>query len=42
MMLVDKVVVGPVHENDLGKILEEAKKWPKHPSPTDALEDAHG
>lgn len=42
MMLVDKVVVGPVHENDLEKILEEAKKWPKHPSPTDALEDSHG
>ncbi len=42
MMLVDKVVFGPVNENDLDKILEEAKNWPKHPSPTDALEDKNG
>jgi NADH-quinone oxidoreductase subunit E len=42
MMLVDKNVVGPVKESDLDSILEEAKKGPKHPSPTDVCEGCHG
>ena len=41
MMIVDDKVVGPVHENALEKILEEAKKSPGHPSPVRA-EANHG
>lgn len=42
MMLVDDKVVGPVHENDIDKILEEAKKGPGHPSPIKFAEEHHG
>lgn len=33
MMLVDDKVVGPVNEEDLDRILEEARQGPGHPSP---------
>lgn len=33
MMLVDDQVIGPLHESDLDKILEEAKKTPSYSSP---------
>lgn len=33
MMIVDDKVVGPVKENDIDRILDEAKKSPGHPSP---------
>ncbi len=42
MMLVDDKVVGPVHENDLDKILTEAKRSPGHPSPVERAEVEHG
>ena len=41
MMIVDDQVVGPVHENDLDKILSDAKKGPGHPSPV-TVEVTHG
>ncbi|MBA3722203.1 MAG: NADH-quinone oxidoreductase subunit NuoE [Parachlamydiaceae bacterium] len=42
MMLVDNKVVGPINENDIDRILEEAKKGPGHPSPIKADEVLHG
>lgn len=41
MMLVDDKVVGPVKEEDLDRILEEAKKGPGHPSPVPKTEAGH-
>lgn len=41
MMLVDDKVVGPVHENDLDKIITEAKKGPGHPAPIEKPEASH-
>lgn len=41
MMLVDDVVKGPVKENDLEKILQEAKKRPGHPCPVPCKECSH-
>lgn len=41
MMLVDDKVVGPVREEDLDKILSEAKKSPGHPSPVAIDEVRH-
>lgn len=40
MMLIDDVVVGPVEEADLDRLLAEAKKSPGHPSPV-SLEALH-
>lgn len=40
MMLVDEKVVGPVKDEDIDRILEEAKKGPGHPSPV-PLPEAH-
>jgi NADH-quinone oxidoreductase subunit E len=42
MMLVDDKVVGPVKEEDLDKILADAKKGHGHPSPVVIPEEAHG
>lgn len=42
MMIVDDKVVGPVFENELDQVLEEAKKGPGHPSPMPKLERHHG
>lgn len=33
MMIVDDKVVGPIKEEDVDKILDEARKGPGHPSP---------
>lgn len=33
VMIVDDKVVGPVHENDLNSLIENAKQGPGHPSP---------
>jgi NADH-quinone oxidoreductase subunit E len=41
MMLVDEKVVGPVKEEDLDRLLEEAKKGPGHPSPVEKGESSH-
>lgn len=41
MMLVDDKVIGPVQEEDLDKILAEAKKGPGHPSPVPKTELEH-
>ncbi len=41
MLLVDDKVVGPVKEEMIGSILEEAKKGAGHPSPVDAVEGSH-
>lgn len=41
MMLVDDKVVGPVQENDLDRILADAKKGPGHPCPISAKESSH-
>jgi NADH-quinone oxidoreductase subunit E len=41
MMLADDEVVGPVQEEDIDRILDEAKKSPGHPTPVKA-EDSHG
>lgn len=41
MMLVDDRVVGPVDENSLDQILDEAKKGPGHPSPLTIREVGH-
>lgn len=40
MLLVDDKVVGPVNENDIDRILEEAKKGPGHCSPNAPRADA--
>lgn len=42
MMLVDDKVVGPVKDEDLDRILDEAKKGPGHPSPVAHIEATHG
>lgn len=42
MMLVDEKVVGPVKENDLDQILNEAKKGAGHPSPVEISEVSYG
>lgn len=42
MMLVDEKVVGPVREDDIDKILAEAKKGAGHPSPVEVREFSHG
>ena len=42
MMLVDDKVVGPVQEEDLDRILAEAKKGPGHPSPVEKAGIHHG
>lgn len=36
MMLVDDQVIGPIKEEDLDQILEEARNRPGHPSPVEA------
>jgi len=41
MMIVDDKVVGPVKEQDLDAILEEAKRGPGHPSPIVKQEVEH-
>lgn len=41
MMLVDEKVVGPIKENELDNILQEALKSPGHPSPVES-EGTHG
>lgn len=38
MMLVDDKVIGPVKEEDLDRILEEAKKGAGHPTPVEKLQ----
>lgn len=40
MMLVDDKVVGPVQEEDIDRILSEAKKGKGHPSPVE-IDEAH-
>lgn len=42
MMLVDEKVVGPIKEDDLDNILNEAKKGKGHPSPMEKVEAFHG
>lgn len=42
MMLVDEKAVGPVKEEDLDRILVEAKKGSGHPSPVEKVEVEHG
>lgn len=42
MMLVDEKIVGPIREEDLEKILEEARKSPGHPSPMPKDEAFYG
>jgi NADH-quinone oxidoreductase subunit E len=37
MMLVDDQVIGPVQENEIDKILEEARRKEGHPSPVEGL-----
>ncbi|MBA3957096.1 MAG: NADH-quinone oxidoreductase subunit NuoE [Parachlamydiaceae bacterium] len=41
MMLVDEKVVGPIKEEDLDRILAEAKQGKGHPSPVPIEETAH-
>lgn len=41
MMLVDDKVIGPVKENEIDQILEDAKKGPGHPSPVEKPEVHH-
>lgn len=41
MMIVDDQVIGPVNEQDLDKILSEARKGPGHPSPVTLDEASH-
>jgi NADH-quinone oxidoreductase subunit E len=41
MMLVDEKVVGPVKEEELDGILEEAKKGAGHPAPVEKPEASH-
>jgi len=42
MMLVDDKVVGPVEEDMLDHILDEAKKNPGHPAPVEKVECTNG
>lgn len=42
MMLVDEKVVGPVHEQEIDTIFEEAKKGKGHPSPITLEEVKNG
>ena len=42
MMLVDDLVIGPVNEGDLEKILSDAKNSPGHPCPVPTGEVSHG
>lgn len=42
MMLVDDQVVGPVQEQDLDRILADARKGPGHPCPVEKVEVDHG
>jgi NADH-quinone oxidoreductase subunit E len=42
MMLVDEAVKGPVKEEDLERILAEAKRGPGHPAPVEKPEKDHG
>lgn len=42
MMLVDDVVVGPIHEKDIDNILSKAKRGPGHPCPAECGEVDHG
>ena len=42
MLLVDDKVMGPVHETDVERILEEARKGPGHPCPVERAEAHHG
>lgn len=42
MMLVDDKVVGPIKEEDLDRILAEAKKGHGHPCPMPTVEADHG
>lgn len=42
MMLVDEKVVGPVKDEDIDNILEDAKKGAGHPSPMPKQEVNHG
>lgn len=41
MILVDDQVVGPVKEDDLDRILSDAKKGSGHPSPVPKMENNH-
>lgn len=41
MMLVDEKVIGPVKEEDLDRLLDEARKGPGHPSPVNLKEIGH-
>lgn len=41
MMIVDEKVIGPVKEEDLDRILAEAKKGPGHPAPVEKPEGGH-
>lgn len=41
MMIIDDQVIGPVNEQDLDKILAEARKGPGHPSPVTLGEVGH-
>lgn len=42
MMLVDEKVVGPVQEDDLDRILDEAKQGAGHPAPVEIPGGTHG
>lgn len=42
VMLADEAVIGPLSENDIDRVLEEAKKGPGHPSPVAIEEVRHG
>lgn len=42
MMLVDDLVIGPVKDDELNAIIEQAKKGPGHPSPITSPENTYG
>lgn len=42
MMLIDEMVLGPINENDLEKIISDAKKGPGHSSAIADPEAIHG
>lgn len=42
MMLVDDLVVGPVQEQDIDRVLENARKGPGHSCPVPTREMIHG
>ena len=42
MMLVDEQVVGPIRDEDIDKILEDARKGAGHPSPMPKEQVTHG